>query len=170
MATEPFAPTTVAAWPLAGIDLLEQRGLDVGAALALAGLPLLAATKFPQPQRGPTLVLWRQAAEDWHHSADDILGFSKVHSRTYLGYKRFLKNCSVEEARPEVFAGRPASCCITGFIEEDTDGGAWPVRLESHMFRWRDSWLTFNFADLQTGWDYDAIADFRAISDSISLV
>jgi AraC-like DNA-binding protein len=40
VATEPFAPTTVAAWPLAVIDLLEQRGLDVGAALALAGLDL----------------------------------------------------------------------------------------------------------------------------------
>ena len=131
--------------------------------IEMAGTPLVVATKFTYPKRGPTLVLWRQPVEDWHHSASDNEGFAKIHDCTYRDYKRYLKECSVEHARPDLFAGLPASLCITSFIEEDNRGGAWPVRIESHMFRWRQSWLTFNFLDLQTGWGAGARSDFANI-------
>jgi|GEM_PF-4964387 len=139
-------------------------------AIELAGLPLLIATKYPQPQRGPTLVLWRQPAMSWQHAGADNVGFAKEHTRSYRLYRQWLKDYHVQKARPTTFARLPGSCCVATFVEEDNEGGSWPVRLESNMIRWRDSWLTFNFLDLKTGWDSAARADFTAIATSLSFV
>lgn len=133
----------------------------------LAGLPLLVATKLPDPERGPTLVLWRQPASAGHHAATDNEGFSLVHQRTYQLYAPYLRDYRLDSALADVFGGRPASCCKIRFGEDNDRGEAWSVRLESHMLRWQDSWLTFNFLDLQEGWGQAARADFATLERSL---
>lgn len=73
MASESFAPTTVAAWPLALIDLLERRGLDARAALAEAGLDheVLRANPGGRVNTAAMTRLW-QAAE--RISGDPAIG------------------------------------------------------------------------------------------------
>ena len=63
VANKPFVATTVAAWPLALIDLLEERGLDAVAALAEAGLSAgtLRANPGGRVDTAAMTHLWRIA-------------------------------------------------------------------------------------------------------------
>lgn len=137
---------------------------------AMAGRPLLVAAREPYPDPGPTLVVWRQLAEDHHHAPDENETFAAIHEFTYRQYAPYLRDYALLEPGSAVsFARRPASRVVVGFRDESIRGTSWPVRLESHMLRWEHSWLTFNFLDLADGWAPRAREDFRAIEDSIKL-
>lgn len=133
----------------------------------LAGLPLLVATKYPEPRLGPTLIVWRQPAYSFHHDAKDSEGFCEVHREVYELYGDHLRGYSLKSAQPVLFAERPASRCIVHYGEDKKSGESWDVELASHVLRWQDSWLTFNFVDLRAGWGNEARSDFRRIETSM---
>ena len=136
--------------------------------LELAGDPLLVAARLPHPQRGPALVIWRQPASEDDHHATNNRAFALIHGATYRQYGAYLRDFAVVEgATATVYAGRAASRCVVRFAEDTIRGESWTVRLESHLLRWRSSWLTFNYLDLEDGFAPTAIRDFRSIEASL---
>jgi hypothetical protein len=136
--------------------------------LEMAGAPLVVAAQLPEPQRGPVLVIWRQPDETGDLSASDHRSFALVHAATYRQYAAYLRDFTMlEDALPTVYAGRPASRCVVRFGEDTIRGESWTVRLESHLLRWRSSWLTFNHLDLDSGFGPSVRNDFRTIEASI---
>jgi hypothetical protein len=134
----------------------------------LAGAPLVVAAQLPEPQRGPALVIWRQPAEPGDLPAADHRSFALIHAATYRQYGAYLRDFTMlENAVPAAYAGRPASRCVVRFGEDTVRGESWTVRLESHLLRWRSSWLTFNHLDLDGGFGPAVRSDFRAIEASI---
>jgi hypothetical protein len=137
---------------------------------AWAGMPLLVASRERAPRRGPTLVVWRQAAEAWHHRADEVSAFAEVHTATYRDYLPHLRDARLlAPAEQTEFAGFPASRCVVEFGEDTDKGESWTVRLASHMVRWGPSWLTFNFIDLIEGWGLQALDEFRQLERAVQL-
>ena len=163
---------------IAGVDLERIRaevvlpGGDVAKEMvkALAGRPLLVAAREVYPQPGPTLVVWRELAEDDHEAAEENEAFAAIHELTYRQYAPYMRDFAILEPGSAVsFAGRPASRVVVGFRDESIRGTSWPVRLESHMLRWEHSWLTFNFLDLMDGWSSRTRREFRTIEESVAL-
>lgn len=147
---------------LVGGDEALEELLDMGGDMVLTTAPSVSS------EPGPMIQVWRQKAESWHHKAEDRLGIASAQATAYRDYANFFEGYSFEqEPQPSFFAGRPASATCVQFDNVDLQGLHTRVRLESHLLRWQDSWLTFNRADVLAGWTRETRSAFDGFEASI---